>query len=572
MADDASRNSGGRFLFVIAVLLFLALGAIFLPHYLYRLNTDATAYVTVARLYLAGDYHAAINSYWGPLLSWLIAPLLALKLAPLTAARIANLAVGLATLCAIRSLGRQIGLSGRWASALALAMAAPLVGYALIILTPDLLLLLMLTLYAATVLPDSYRSSRWRGPAAGLFAGLAYLSKSYALPFFVAHFFAVNLLHWFRSRRRPPSPLRGEGRGEGGPQGAASLQSSAIAAYGDESPSHTQPIRGPRVCSNFLLGVLAFAMVAGAWIGMLHHKYGRWTAGSSSARTHAIVGPEIYPDDPLFNRLLPPPSDNGLSCWDDPSTIPAMPSWRPWESRDNMRHQWLLVRTNAMTVFWPIACFAPLGVVALAAFLVAPFRRRAARSIRRSAIPLLLTIALFAGGYLLVWAEMRYLWFVVLLLLAMGVMLIEQTFAAVALPRAAVALLVGWLVASCWLPALRELIARSDQGEDVYKLAILLREDYGLHGNIASNADWPKSLGIAFHLRARYYGQPDGTPADKLLDDLRSHGIDYYLIWDSDPRIPPNTPMRELTTGRIKGLRVYAVSESLTPTQPTTHP
>src|SRR5437867_1869427 len=39
----------------------------------YLINADAMSYLDIADAYLRGDWHAAINSYWSPLYSWLIA-------------------------------------------------------------------------------------------------------------------------------------------------------------------------------------------------------------------------------------------------------------------------------------------------------------------------------------------------------------------------------------------------------------------------------------------------------------------------------------------------------------------
>src|SRR4051795_1245260 len=47
----------------------------FLRH---RLFSDGVSYLAIARNYAAGDWHAALNSYWSPLYSWLLAFLMVL--------------------------------------------------------------------------------------------------------------------------------------------------------------------------------------------------------------------------------------------------------------------------------------------------------------------------------------------------------------------------------------------------------------------------------------------------------------------------------------------------------------
>jgi hypothetical protein len=55
---------------------YLIVCAVALPWHLHRVGPDASAYLTIARKYNAGDFHNAVNGYWSPLLSWLIAPFL----------------------------------------------------------------------------------------------------------------------------------------------------------------------------------------------------------------------------------------------------------------------------------------------------------------------------------------------------------------------------------------------------------------------------------------------------------------------------------------------------------------
>src|SRR5918996_1845668 len=39
----------------------------------YLMNADAMSYIDIAEAYLRRDWHTAVNSYWSPLYSWLIA-------------------------------------------------------------------------------------------------------------------------------------------------------------------------------------------------------------------------------------------------------------------------------------------------------------------------------------------------------------------------------------------------------------------------------------------------------------------------------------------------------------------
>src|SRR4030095_1018554 len=58
----------GFFLFA----LLLGFVHVWADHH-YLKNADAMSYLDVADAYLRRDWHTAINAYWGPLYSWLIA-------------------------------------------------------------------------------------------------------------------------------------------------------------------------------------------------------------------------------------------------------------------------------------------------------------------------------------------------------------------------------------------------------------------------------------------------------------------------------------------------------------------
>lgn len=588
--DRQSRCSGDA-LFALAVLVFVTLGLVFRTAYECRINTDATAYVSIARQCLAGDFAQTINGYWGPLLSWLMVPALALGAEPLWAARLVELAAGLATLFAVRWLARQLGAS-RWSvGVLALCLAVPLANYSMILVTPDVLLLFLLTMYCGFVLPERYRDHGLRGVGAGLFGGLAYLAKSYALPFFLAHFVMLNLMHLYRASSGTSTLSLGKG------YPAVSPTPPGLAG---------QARRG--VLRNFALGLLVFIAVIGPWVGLLTHTYGAFTFGTAGKRAFAMVGPEYFGEDPVFETLLAPPSPGATSYWDDP-TVVKLNTWGPWQSQAMFQHQLRLVGGNLWEMSRQITVLFPFAAGTLlfwcGSVLAGLFRRRrlATRqssvagsdssgassahhgdiqpdskgltgacespgrpihSLATGALPLMLTVAIFAGGYMPIFVEIRYLWLVVVLLILMTVLALQ----ALACGRKALSCFLAiWLVLTCAVPALNELIAKSNQGREHVRLAARLTQDFQIHGNLASNDCWDRVLFAAFHMNARYFGRvtkAESGSEERLLATLRQHGIDYYLVWGAEdaftPGPFPESRLPEVTGGAIRGLRVYSIA------------
>jgi hypothetical protein len=179
------------------------------------------------------------------------------------------------------------------------------------------------------------------------------------------------------------------------------------------------------------------------------------------------------------------------------------------------------------------------------------------------ALPLLLTVAVFAGGYMPIFVEIRYLWLVVVLLILMTVLALQV----LAFGRKTLSFfLATWLVLTCAVPALNELVAKSNQGREHARLAARLTRDYAVHGNLASNDCWDQVLFAAFHMKARYFGRvtkDESSSEERLVATLMQHGIDYYLVWGAEdaftPGPFPKSRLPEVTGGGIKGLRVYSI-------------
>ena len=56
---------------------------------------------------------------------------------------------------------------------------------------------------------------------------------------------------------------------------------------------------------------------------------------------------------------------------------------------------------------------------------------------------------------------------------------------------------------------------------------------------VASNGRWRQTLYVAFHGGWRYLGEPrPGAAPEAIEDDLRRHGIEYFLVWGDPAALP----------------------------------
>ena len=104
------------------------------------------------------------------------------------------------------------------------------------------------------------------------------------------------------------------------------------------------------------------------------------------------------------------------------------------------------------------------------------------------------------------------------------------------------------------------LIANINTGKYLYDLSKVLKSQYGIQGNIASNNNWWRTLYLSYYLNGRYYGKArKNISKDDLRSDLNKNNIDYYFVWNKpgdDLTFLSN--YSEITGGEISNLRIYS--------------
>lgn len=347
-----------------------------------QVNPDAICYLQLASFLRDGDVAASISGYWSPLFIWSVVPFLAMGVEQLLAARLALVLWGVVGVVASDRLAARLGLAPAPRAAALVVVALTLADLATKVITPDVVVGSCLLAYAACVThPDLLRRRRLAA-LAGAWAGLAYLAKSYALPFALAHVLLTAALRWRAHADDPP----------GGPRRRDLVATVAVA-------------------------VGALLLVALPWIGALSLRHGRPTWTTVGPIAHASAGPHAAPGTvhhPLDELRAPAPPHR--SVWETPEVLPYPEDWSALGSRANALHQLRIVTTNAWKVLrlvssWDLVGLTP--VLAAGPLLVLLMGRRRLRELPP---PLLewcawfpATFAVYAGGYVLVYVEDRYL-------------------------------------------------------------------------------------------------------------------------------------------------------------------
>ncbi len=455
-------------------------------------NPDGPSYVVVAQRWAELDLPAAVNAYWGPLLSWGAAPLVAVGVPGLVALRIVLLVGGLLTFAPLRALCHRAG-AGRVATDVVLVAVAPFLVYAALFgLYADVLMCAALLRSLDLLTREGVDRRPGVAVRAGAWAGVAFLARAYALPV------ALVVLPLVALGRRWTTPT---------PPGTRdALRTTGLALAG-------------------------LGLVAGAWTGVLSGVYGQPTFSTSAGFNAELVAPGSAGNPFNVRGLYPPVREGGMSAWEEPSELPV-PVRSDAEGGEvgqpDLAHRVGLAVANARIVVGSVlrrgAPLAGLAVLALAWHA-----RRRQLPAAALAAPLAAG-AVAAGGLLLIIAIERYLWLPILATApaaAVGLHLLWRERPRWGRPAA------GLLVLVMAATSLHGLLPRVGAHQEVTAAAQAL-ENAGLEGHVATVDSWQRSHLLCFRVGCTYVGRPEARDAAAAAEELRSAGVDHLLVWAGD--------------------------------------
>ena len=137
---------------IVAAAIYLFLCSIFFPSLRYMMGPDGLNYIAIAELYAAGQWAAAINAYWSPAFSILLAPFVAIGFDGIMAIKLLNILIGFAVLFALAWLCNTLHLKSSVLAILLISAVPFIASSAFLNATPDLLVVLVLTTYLTCLL------------------------------------------------------------------------------------------------------------------------------------------------------------------------------------------------------------------------------------------------------------------------------------------------------------------------------------------------------------------------------------------------------------------------------------
>ena len=461
---------------IIVLTLYSVLAVFSLRYYQYQIGGDELSYINIAREYASGNWGAGINGYWSPLISWLMVPFLSFGFTHLYAVHVSKvlcLIIGFFTIISVKQFSNLFNLDKTVKRALLFSLIPVVLLFSLTYNTPDLLLACLLVYYLSIVFDPNYFGSWHNGVLCGFVGALAYFAKSYAFPFFVVHFIFFNLLYYFKGLNKQEK------------EGAL---------------------------KNLILGLMVFFVVSGLWIGTISDKYGKLTIGTAGEYNQALMGPEYavntlkYGENPVYYvGLIKPPKKSAISIWDEPS-YSNLHHWSPFDSWGSFIYQLKLIWANIEYTTEIIESFFLIAVVILISVILFILKIKPRKTSKNLFVYILISMFIYMGGYCIIIPEWRYLWFICLLVMMIAFCLVDSLFKDDMIGLHFRNILLILLILSFVLEPAYEIYALSGDDHGVYSLSSTLKSDYGIQGNIASNAEWGKMLPISYYLDAHYYG------------------------------------------------------------------
>lgn len=502
-----------------------------------RLTGDAMLYISIAQKYLAGDFQNAINGYWGPLLAWLLVPFLYAGISDILAIKLLNLVFGILTFVGIWTLSFRFEMS-RLVRNIVLIASLPIILKFSLVQPMDFLLVSILIIYLGIIFKTEYDKKISSGLFCGFLGSLAYLTKAYAYPFFIVHFFVINVFLY-------------------------------LATASKETRK--------KVLKNAVAGFVLFFLISGTWIMTISNKYDYVTFSTMRETNFNAPGPEVKGGGlefgvPVFTKgFYEPPNETAFVIWEDPSYLRGEP-WSAWQSKAHFIHFIKLTLKNiaeGLKIFESFSSFSLIIIVAYILLLISHSPKEFFSKVH--ILNTLFTLVLFSGGYVLFHFEPRYVWLSNVLLLLMGghllTMLFQQSYFESNFKRN---ILLFFFIISFMFASSRFIIQTNNYSMDqeMYDLSVELRQ-YNIKGKFASNRQaeghepWHKTFRLAYWLKSRYYGQRgDNVSNSVLLTEFKKYNIDYYFIWDEMSKVPHFLiDQREILGGNVPGLKIYSIRD-----------
>lgn len=357
---------------ILALLLYFLLWIFGSKYWGYLLDTDATAYLSIAEKISEGKINRGINGLWSPLNIWLLIPFIKMGFSPWLVAKFLNFLIGFLVIKIFWTLQENLKIEKIYKAMNAFVLPIILCYYAYFQIFGDLLQVFFLLGYMHICLQNDFVHKPKKIIWAAFWAALAFYAKAYTFVFFILHITFIFFL-----------------------------------AYRNE-------VLKKSLIKNYFLAITVFVLAILPWSLLLSQKYGgvniTGNAGKLNLSWYIESGKSFKPD---IHLLIPPAYPDAVSFWEDPY-LSQDKLIRPFTSLHHFK-KWIL--RVGHTGLIAIRCHLEISIFSifmLAFFLWHGYKKK---SLDLRTNKILGVIFLLPLGYLAMHIETRYLWLSTFMLL-----------------------------------------------------------------------------------------------------------------------------------------------------------
>jgi len=514
---------------VLCLIIYTIVAIILFPAFHYTFQTDTLQYLVIAQKYANGFFADAVNSYWSPLFSWLIAIVLKTGIESFTAIYLIQLTTGIA---AIYGVFKLIGLRKKkqYSSWLIyLSLTTLIFSFAILVPTPDLLLATIGIWYMIYLSRINYLVER-KYPTLifGILGTLLYFAKAAGFFFFL-------------------------------------LSYTAYSFY----VGNKDPLIRKAVIKQYIISLFTFLFLSSFWVAAISKKEKKILISSTLEYNFNIIGPAMNPyvfdllHHPYENgKLVKPPDENSVSGWETPQKMETE-NWSPLANMENFIHYMKVIGRNLISIQSYYFGLDAGTILLLGLFILFFINRNWIKKIFSDNI-LPLTIAFSCTiPYLFVLVMERHIWINNIVILMLAVSLFDFILRNYKL---ASAIFLFSFCGTILLVSIKELVYAKDNYSYIINDKAELSEY--LAGNTASmitvnengEENYTKSTVVNYVSKCKYYGMIRPTDGEANMENaLRKNNINYLLVWDKSCAVP-NALFAEKKSMRC-GVTIYKLNQ-----------
>ncbi|MBS4065309.1 MAG: hypothetical protein KGZ74_12155 [Chitinophagaceae bacterium] len=469
-----------RYNFLFASAVYCILFFLLLPLHRFVFDVDGVGYSLVAQHLAEGNFERAINGFWSPLHSWIVAPFIKTGLPVQTIFFCSNAVISVVILYLLKQFSVRLSLTPSQITVLLLASTVLLIQFSFYELAADILLLPFIISWLLLVMRADFCTNYKVQLGCGLLIGFGYLAKTYALPFLGTIHILLLLRHYY--------------------------------------------ITGQNITRQLFLFLLMLGIVCVPWILIISNKYGYFTIGNASRLNLSWFLRGMSDEQSFFHA---PTYNDSPGWWEDPSYYKGEVV-NMFSSGTYFLKQVKVFLHNGIIfskTFFQISIVAPLVIIG---FLATAVRKKEEPFQKLS-----IFLVLFPIGYLLTFVDGRYLWIYNVLLLPLGLVLLDRLMNFYQLKSSTKQFFLAMYTVSFLVFPVYTLQqnATNPQWKQIHDIANWFKQN-SITQNFTSNRKSSEAQVIAYKSGTRHFqlSNVNVTPAE-IASAMQQHTIQHLLYF-----------------------------------------